>query len=378
MFQKTKCMILRLFTSHHEGGDVCEHEAIPRYSEFGPLEIESYKQYESSSKTFFNVYWKKRYKYEDTLSNYEFIQFLGRGTFAEVILAKYCKDEEFYAVKIISKETLIRRDQVEHALDEKRIMEAINCPFTIHLQSFFMDWKNIYFVIPYIPGVELLKYLRQKKKLEECQSRFYMAQVVLALEYLHKLHIAYRDLKPENIMIDQTGYLKLVDFGFSKQIENKRTYTLCGTPEYLAPEVLLGKGYGCAVDWWAVGVMAFELNFGRSPFLHKDTKQVFKNIVQCSYTMVDTFSSDLQDLICHLLELDLTKRYGNLKNGVEDVKQHVWFRPVHWLAVLSRKFPAEYEPPTVSLVTNVNLEKLKCEHMEASQEDKYAKLFTDF
>lgn len=373
-------MVLRLLTSHevHEGGDVCEHEVIPRYPEFGPLEIESYKQYEAVSKAFFNLHWKKASTYKETLGDYEFLNFLGRGTFAEVILSKSRIDEEYYAVKIVSKEALIRRDQVEHALNEKRIMEAINCPFTIHLKTFFMDWKNIYFVIPFYSGGELLKYLRKIQRMEETQSKFYVAQVVLALEYLHNLNIAFRDLKPENIMMDHTGYIKVVDFGFSKQLGNKRTYTLCGTPEYLAPEVLLGKGYGCAVDWWAVGVLAFELGCGRSPFLHKDTKRVFQNIVECSYTMVETFSDDLQDLIHHLLQLDLTKRYGNLKNGVEDVKQHVWFRPIHWLAILNRKFPAEFEPPTSSVVSNPLMEQFKSEHMEAPENDKYAKFFTEF
>merc|ERR1712039_1145577 len=168
------------------------------------------------------------------------------------------------------------------------------------------------------------------------QGRFYASQIILAFEYLHHLELLYRDLKPENILIDKTGYVLITDFGFAKKVKG-RTWTLCSTPEYLAPEIILSKGYNKAVDWWALGVLIYEMVAGYPPFFADQPIQIYEKIVSGKVRFPSHFTSDLKDLLRNLLSVDLTKRYGNLKNHVNDIKYHKWFSSVDWLAVYQKK-----------------------------------------
>lgn len=145
------------------------------------------------------------------------------------------------------------------------------------------------------------------RRFTEGLSKFYAAQVLLALEFLHFCDILYRDLKPENILVDERGYLKLADLGFCKIVKG-RTWTLCGTPEYIAPEIILSKGYGKAVDWWSFGVLLFEMDAGYPPFTSSDPMKVYERIICCKYKCPGSFTAELQDLIKNLLQLDLSRR----------------------------------------------------------------------
>lgn len=174
-------------------------------------------------------------------------------------------------------------------------------------------------------------------------------------EYLHSKNIIYRDLKPENILIDKTGYLKLTDFGFAKVCEG-RTYTLCGTPEYLAPEILLNKGkfgyflhtknlgHGKPVDWWTFGVLLYEMNAGIDPFNDEDPMLIYQKILKGKIKFPSSFNTNAKSLVKHLLEADLSKRYGNLKGGVDDIKQHRFFRSMEWSNLLGKLIKAPYTP----------------------------------
>jgi protein kinase A len=173
--------------------------------------------------------------------------------------------------------------------------------------------------------------------------RFYAAQVVSMFEYLHSKNIIYRDLKPENILIDKSGYLKLTDFGFAKYCEG-RTYTLCGTPEYLAPEILLNKGHGKPVDWWTFGVLLYEMNAGIDPFNDEDPMLIYQKILKGKIKFPSSFSSNAKSLVRHMLEADLSKRYGNLKGGVADIKNHRLFKGLDWNALLSLQIKPPYLP----------------------------------
>jgi serine/threonine protein kinase len=153
--------------------------------------------------------------------------------------------------------------------------------------------------------------------------------VAAIFEYMHAMNIVYRDLKPENLLINADGYLKLTDFGFAKVVLN-RTYTLCGTPEYIAPEILLNKGHGKPVDWWALGILIYEMNHGIDPFTADDPMQIYQNILSGKIRFSSSFDSDAKSLVRHLVEHDLSKRYGNLKNGVDDVKKHRYFKQIDW------------------------------------------------
>lgn len=171
----------------------------------------------------------------------------------------------------------------------------------------------------------------------------YCAQIVSIFEYLHSKNIVYRDLKPENILIDKTGYLKLTDFGFAKVIEG-RTYTLCGTPEYLAPEIILNKGHGKPVDWWTSGILLYEMIAGIDPFSDDDPMMVYQKILKGKIKFPSSFDSNAKSLVKHLLEADLTKRYGNLKGGVNDIKGHRVFKNLDFTQLLAKQLSAPYIP----------------------------------
>lgn len=174
-------------------------------------------------------------------------------------------------------------------------------------------------------------------------TSFYAAQVVLMLEYLHSKNIIYRDLKPENILIDKLGYLKLTDFGFAK-ICPGRTYTLCGTPQYLAPEILLNKGYGKAVDWWTLGVLLYEMGVGIDPFNDEDPMIIYQKIIKGKVYFPSKFDPNAKSLVKHLLVHDLSRRYGNLKRGVMDIKEHKFFKGMKWNELINYQIPAKYVP----------------------------------
>lgn len=173
--------------------------------------------------------------------------------------------------------------------------------------------------------------------------RFYAAQVCSMFEYLHSKNIIYRDLKPENILIDKSGYLKLTDFGFAKICEG-RTYTLCGTPEYLAPEILLNKGHGKPVDWWTFGVLTYEMHAGIDPFNDEDPMLIYQKILKGKIKFPSSFDANAKSLVKHLLEADLSKRYGNLKGGVADIKNHRYFKGFDFIKLLSLQLKPLYIP----------------------------------
>jgi len=195
------------------------------------------------------------------LTDYDLTTTLGTGSFGRVMLCKNKKSGEYFAMKRLKKADIIKLRQVDHVISENTILADIDHPFLVGLKGFSQDSRYLYFLMDYIAGGELFTYLRTEGKLQPEHAMQYSSQVCLMFEYLHSKNIIYRDLKPENILIDGEGYLKLTDFGFAKYCDT-RTYTLCGTPEYLAPEVLLNKGHGKPVDWWTLGILTYEMIAG--------------------------------------------------------------------------------------------------------------------
>ncbi|KAF5282816.1 hypothetical protein FQR65_LT02813 [Abscondita terminalis] len=341
-----------------------------------------YRQILNKHKQDFDLKWNSRpvIKTVKTMYDFEKYQTLGTGSFGRVILAKDKATNKYYAIKVLIKAKIVKLRQVQHTMNEKKILCSINFPFTIFMEYSFKDNSYLYFVLPYINGGEMFTHLRKqvaRRKFDEPLARFYAAQVLLTLEYLHHLDLIYRDLKPENIVIDCEGYLKVVDFGFCKMI-NGRTWTLCGTPEYLAPEIILCKGYGKSADWWSFGVLIYEMSAGYAPFYSHDTMRIYEKIVEGRFNFAQHFSSDLKDLLGRVLQTDLSRRYGNLKNGAADIKAHRWFREINWLNIYNRKMQPPFQPVCKGPGDASNFDHYAEEPLLEASTDQYTKEFQDF
>ncbi|KAJ3271761.1 hypothetical protein HDV01_006369 [Terramyces sp. JEL0728] len=206
-----------------------------------------------------------------------------------------------------------------------------------------LDVKNVYLLLEFVIGGEMFSHLRRAGRFSNEMTKFYASEITLALVYLHNMDIIYRDLKPENLLLDHQGHIKIADFGFAKIVPD-RTWTLCGTPEYLAPEIIQSRGHGKAVDWWALGILIFEMLAGYPPFFDDNPFGIYEKILAGKIVFPPHFHADARDLIKRFLTADLTNRLGNLSGGSEDVKNHRWFAGVNWQDVLDRKIQAPIVP----------------------------------
>jgi serine/threonine protein kinase len=277
------------------------------------------------------------------LDQFERLVIVGTGTFGRVYLVRHRPTNKYYAMKTLKKTEVVRLKQVEHINSEKQILSSIKHPFIVNLYRSFQDEKYLFMIMEYVIGGELFSHLRRAGRFNNEVTRFYAAEIVLALEYLHSLNIVYRDLKPENLLIDQQGHIKITDFGFSKRVED-RTWTLCGTPEYLAPEIIQSKGHGKAVDWWALGILIFEMLAGYPPFFDDNPFGIYEKILGGRISFPSHFDPNAKDLIRKLLAADRTRRLGNLKGGAVDVKTHKWFKGVDFDQLLQRRVNAPIIP----------------------------------
>mmetsp|Transcript_11940 Transcript_11940/g.17800 ORF Transcript_11940/g.17800 Transcript_11940/m.17800 type:complete len:1058 (+) Transcript_11940:168-3341(+) len=284
---------------------------------------------------------------------------LGKGSFGSVYLVKTPKKETF-ALKCVSKRIVLDTKQSKHIVSEKEVMQKMDHPFIIKLFATYKDSKCVYFVLELCLGGELFGLIQNRGgALSEDATRFYAASVISIFAYMHKLDIIYRDLKPENLLVDAQGFLKLVDFGFAKQISSK-TFTLCGTPDYLAPEIIRGTGHGKGVDWWCLGIFVYELVASYAPFYSDTPKQTYRMICSSApITFPPSFSKNLRHLLTGLLQRKPKDRLGVIRGGADSIKRHEWFKGFDWSMLDARKV----KPPFLVPVKN---------RMDASNFDDYS------
>ncbi|XP_076670424.1 AKT serine/threonine protein kinase [Andrena cerasifolii] len=285
-----------------------------------------------------------------TLENFEFLKVLGKGTFGKVILCREKATGHLYAIKILRKEVIIRKDEVAHTLTENRVLRTTNHPFLISLKYSFQTADRLCFVMEYVNGGELFFHLRHFRVFGEDRTRFYGAEIISALGYLHSHGIIYRDLKLENLLLDKDGHIKIADFGLCKEdiTYGRTTKTFCGTPEYLAPEVLEDNDYGRAVDWWGVGVVMYEMICGRLPFYNKDHEKLFTLIVMEEVRFPRKIGNEAKDMLGGLLVKDPSKRLGGGPEDAKEIMDHAFFSSIDWSDLVQKKIPPPFKPQVTS------------------------------
>ncbi|CAF0726915.1 unnamed protein product [Rotaria sp. Silwood1] len=282
-----------------------------------------------------------------TLEAFDTIRTIGTGTFGRVQIVYHRDSNTYYALKTMSIKRIIESKQTEHVQNEKDILSKINHPFLVRLYWTTHTNSLVYLLLEYLPGGELFQMMRKREKFASKIAMFYASEVLLGLDYLHHLDILYRDLKPENILLDRKGHIRLVDFGFAKETK-ERTFTLCGTVDYLAPEVIQNRGHHKASDWWAFGILIYEMLAGYPPFYDSDQFVAYQKIISGKLEFPRHFDYAAKQLLRKLLNTDQAQRLGSAKDGGEEIKREQWFVAISWADVYEQKL----EPPIRPTVTS--------------------------
>jgi len=289
---------------------------------------------------------KKHYGPED----FEILKLIGKGTFGQVFQVRKRDTRRIYAMKVLSKKVIVQKKEVAHTLGERNILvrtAMAESPFIVGLKFSFQTPSDLYLVTDYMSGGELFWHLQREGRFQEARAKFYIAELILALQHLHEHNIVYRDLKPENILLDANGHIALCDFGLSKAnlTENATTNTFCGTTEYLAPEVLLDEhGYTKMVDFWSLGVLVFEMCCGWSPFYAEDTQQMYKNIAFGKVRFPrDALSTEGRNFVKGLLNRNPKHRLGATRDA-EELKAHPFFADIDWEALHKKNVVPPFKP----------------------------------
>ena len=299
----------------------------------------------------------RKARQRQTIRDYESLKIIGRGAFGEVHVCREIKTGKIVAVKKIKKDLLSKKNQIIHIRNEQLFMSKVKSPWIVELYASFQEDEYLYLIMEFLPGGDFMNLLIEKDKLTEKESKFYIAELILAVESIHKLDCIHRDIKPDNILIDKNGHIKLSDFGLAKVSEDlygsnqmmkksfnpkkhEKQYSCVGTACYVAPEVLKKKGYGKEIDWWSVGVIFYEMLVGYAPFCSEDTQDVCIKIINYEkYLQVPPeikLSKEAMDLMKRMIS-DPNKRLG--KNGADEIKAHPFFKDVDWENIREKMKP---------------------------------------
>ncbi|KAM1377502.1 hypothetical protein ACFX11_039252 [Malus domestica] len=288
-------------------------------------------------------------------ADFEMLRVVGQGAFGKVFQVRKKSDDDsngggdggdgLFAMKVMRKDTIIKKNHVDYMKAERDILTKVVHPFIVQLRYSFQTNSKLYLIMDFINGGHLFFHLYRQGIFSEDQARFYTAEIVSAVAHLHKCGIVHRDLKPENVLVDSDGHVMLTDFGLAKEIdEASRSNSMCGTTEYMAPEILLSKGHNKDADWWSIGILLYEMLKGQPPFTHANRKKLQERIIKEKVKLPSYLTSEAHSLLKGLLQKDPSQRLGNGPNGGDNVKSHKWFRSINWKKLEAREVLPKFKP----------------------------------
>ena len=287
---------------------------------------------------------KSKYNIDD----FKLLKVLGKGAFGKVMLVAAKDSGKLYAMKSLSKAVLAERGEVVHTKTERKTLVDTHHPFLVHLHFAFQSPAKLYLVMDYCNGGELFFHLKQAGRFGEPRAMLYAAEIASALEHLHAKKVIYRDLKPENVLLDHEGHIRVTDFGLAKDAMelDDQTHTFCGTPDYLAPEVIKNAGHGRGVDWWSLGTMIYEMLSGLPPFYSENFNIMYDRILRAplAFSPENCFTATARDLLEGLLQKEPEKRLGSGESDGAELRTHAWFAPIDWEKLLARELRPEFRP----------------------------------
>lgn len=303
-----------------------------------------------------SIDFKPQLKTHLSIEDFDLLKVIGKGSFGKVMQVMKKDTKQIYALKTLRKHHIISRMEVTHTMAERTVLARINNPFVVPLKFSFQSPEKLYLVLSFINGGELFYHLQKSGKFSMDRSRFYIAELLSALESLHELNVIYRDLKPENILIDYQGHIALCDFGLCKlnMSNDDKTNTFCGTPEYLAPELLLNQGYTRSVDWWTLGTLLYEMLTGLPPFYDDNVPTMYKKILQNTLKFPSFLEgTDAQDLLIKLLQKDPANRLDE----AQLIKNHPFFKNIDWKKLLDKGYQPPFKPTVNGFLDTSNFDQ---------------------
>ncbi|MBA0678125.1 hypothetical protein Goari_019487, partial [Gossypium aridum] len=333
----------------------------PRYtvSSSLPLQIQTETEYEAEEQDDDEEEAKPKIGPED----FEILRVVGQGAFGKVfqVRKKGRNDEDgdgLFAMKVMKKVTIIKKNHVDYMRAERDILTKVVHPFIVQLRYSFQTKSKLYLILDFINGGHLFFHLYRQGIFSEDQARFYTAEIVSAVSHLHNCGIVHRDLKPENILVDADGHVMLTDFGLAKEIdESSRSNSMCGTTEYMAPEILQSKGHNKDADWWSVGILLYEMLTGQPPYTHANRQKLQQRIIQEKLKLPPFLTTEAHSLLKGLLQKEPSRRLGSGPVGGDEIKKHKWFWSINWKKLEAREIQPKFKPDVSGKECTANFDK---------------------